>query len=107
MEDTTAYDALCDVAETLPQARIPDSTRDLLQVSTLTALKKTNNKVRGIAARDTFRRLVAKVLARQHQEQFRGIVRPLNFGLSNRSGTDSAVHLLQYLTDTNPEKSNC
>eukprot|EP00959_Pyramimonas_sp_CCMP1952_P214261 4483297-Pyramimonas_sp.AAC.1 len=75
MEDSTAYDALCDVAERLAQARIPPNIRDLLHVSTLTALNKPNNKVRGIAAGDSFRRLVAKCLARQCQQEFRDVVR--------------------------------
>ena len=60
MENDIAFEALCALAH----ARIPTEVRDALHTSTLTALKKPNNKVRGIAAGDTFRRLVAKTLAR-------------------------------------------
>ena len=32
----------------------------------------------------------------------RDTVWPLNFGLSDRSGTDAAIHLLRYITDNDP-----
>ena len=61
-----------------------------------------DNKVRGIASADALRRLVAKILARQYQSTFRRAVEPHNFGITDRSGTDATVHLLQYLTDMHP-----
>eukprot|EP00973_Karenia_brevis_P048052 6668348-Karenia_brevis.AAC.1 len=73
-------------------------------ISSLTALLKPNRRVRGIAAGDSFRRLVSKTLAKQFQQVLRAAVAPYNFGLCDRSGTDSAVHFLQYLTDENPSK---
>ena len=56
----------------------------------------------GISSGDTFRRLVAKTLARQFQDDLRAAVFPYNFGLCNRSGTDAAVHLLRSITDLDP-----
>ena len=104
LEDTVAFDVLFNVAELLARSHVPSSIRDVLQISTLTAIRKPNNKVRGIAAGDSFRRLVAKTMAKQFRPQLENAVKPFNFGLCDRSGTDSAVHLLQYLTDAYPGK---
>ena len=75
-----------------------------MKVSALTALVKPNNRIRGIAAGDSFRRLVTKAVARQYQEELRSAVFPHNVGLSDRSGTDAAIHLLRYLSDMHPDK---
>ena len=104
LENDTSFEALCEVAELLAQGRIPRRIADSLRISALTALSKPDNRVRGIAAADTLRRLVAKSLARQFQGIMRGAVAPHNFGISDRSGTDAAIHMLQYLTDALPAK---
>ena len=44
-------------------------------------------------------------MARQFQTELRQAVWPLNLGLSDRSGTDAAIHLLRHLTDANPDKA--
>ena len=46
----------------------------------------------------------AKQEAQQMQKDLRNAVWPFNFGLSDRSGTDSAVHYMQYLTDRYPDR---
>eukprot|EP00959_Pyramimonas_sp_CCMP1952_P229110 4790688-Pyramimonas_sp.AAC.1 len=83
---------------------MPNTIRDALHLSSLTALKKPNNRVRGISAGDTFRRLVAKTLARQYGESLQDAVWPLNFGLCNVSGTDAAIHYLRYMSEAYPRK---
>ena len=74
-----------------------------MSLSQLTALKKPNGRVCGICAGDTFRRLVAKCLARQHQRQLQAAVAPANFGLADRSGTDGLVHLIRAATEADAE----
>ena len=59
--------------------------------------------MRGICAGDTLRRLVAKTLARQKQQALREAVAPANFGLADRSGTDSLVHMVRTLTELDPQ----
>ena len=104
LEDDTALDVLYDVAQRVARAEIPTTIRDAMLFSSLTAILKPNSRVRGISAGDTFRRLVAKTLARQCHEALRTTVWPFNFGLHDRSGTDAAIHLIQYLTDADPDK---
>ena len=105
MEDDVAFDTLSDVAEIIAQAKIPIQVANMLRVSALIALNKADNKIRGIAAGDTLRRLVAKSMARQFQSVMRRHVEPYNFGISDHSGTDAAIHMLRYLTDASPTKS--
>eukprot|EP00973_Karenia_brevis_P041127 5690481-Karenia_brevis.AAC.1 len=75
-----------------------------MKISKLTALLKDNGRVRGIAAGDTSRRLVSKTIARQSQATLRSKVSPDNFGMCNRSGTDSLAHMINFLTDEDPSK---
>eukprot|EP00959_Pyramimonas_sp_CCMP1952_P318315 6660842-Pyramimonas_sp.AAC.1 len=71
------------MAERLGRAEVPQEIRDVMKISALTALKKPNNRMRGIASGDTFRLLVSKTLARQFQSELRSVVRPYNFGSSD------------------------
>ena len=99
-----AFNALYDVPQLLATAQVPECIVEVMRVSSMTALLKPNGRIRGIAAADSFRRLVAKTLARQKQDELRNAVWPYNFGLSNTSGTDTAVHFLQYLSDQYPDE---
>ena len=105
LEDDIAFDALYGVAQRLAKAEIPETVRDGLLYSSLTAILKPNSRVRGISSGDIFRRLVAKTLAKQFQNDLRQAVRPHNFGIYDRSGTDAAIHMLRYLTDVHPDKT--
>jgi hypothetical protein len=102
LEDDESLRLLTAAAELLAQAAVPAVVASAMKMSSITALLKDNGRVRGIAAGDTFRRLVSKALARQHGSEFRRAVAPANFGLSNRSGTDGLVHLLRSLAETDP-----
>ena len=99
LEDETALDSLCDVANLLAKAIVPQAIVDVLRIFPIAALKKDEDRVRGIAAGDTIRRLVAKTLAKQYQQILRQAALLHNFGLADRSGTDAAIHLLRYLID--------
>eukprot|EP00959_Pyramimonas_sp_CCMP1952_P407227 8534538-Pyramimonas_sp.AAC.1 len=81
LKDKVAFDALYDVAQRLAKTEIPHAIRDGLLFSSLTALLKPNTRLRGISSDDTFRRLVAKTLARQFQTPLREAVWPRNFGI--------------------------
>ena len=95
-------DALYDVGLILARAQIPSETSNFLKLARLTALLKPNGRIRGISSGDTFRRLISKCITRQKQEVLRALVEPHNFGISFKSGTDSLIHLLQYLLDEDP-----
>ena len=104
MECEIAFGALCNIAERVARAQLPEPIRSAMHVTSITALQKPNKKVRGISSGDCFRRLVAKTLARQYQDKLRTAISPLNFGLCNASGTDAAVHFLRYLSEAFPQK---
>ena len=57
--------------------------------------------VRGIATGTSFRRLVAKVLARQFSEQVEQACGPFQFALSTRAGTDCVGHAIGVATELN------
>eukprot|EP00959_Pyramimonas_sp_CCMP1952_P189265 3959053-Pyramimonas_sp.AAC.1 len=65
----------------------------------MTALQKPDNGVRGIAARDVFRRLVTRALAQQFAEQFAAATAAIQFALATRAGTDCAAMLLRSVLD--------
>ena len=65
----------------------------------MTALQKPDGGVRGIATGTSFRRLVAKTLARQFSKQVETTCAPFQFALSTRAGTDCVGHAIRALTD--------
>ena len=70
----------------------------------MTALAKGASKVRGIAAGDTFRRVVAKTLAQQLAQEFDEACSPYQFALSTRAGTDCVGHALREVSNQYPGK---
>ena len=74
------------------------------QFSQITTTLKPNGKIRGISAGDSFRRLTTKSIARQKQAIFRKLVAPANFRICEHSGTDTLAHILQALTDDDPDR---
>ena len=104
LDDDVGFQLFFCVCEKFPNGDIPSDVVGALKFSKLTALRKNNGKVRGVSAGDILRRLVSKVLARQFQKEFRCIAEPSNFGLCNRSGTDTLVHLIKFLLDESPDK---
>ena len=105
LEDDLSLDLLSTVAEFIAQANVPTRIVQTMSVSSITALKKRNGRVRGIAAGDTLRRLVAKTLARQSEEQLRNAAMPANFGLADRSGTDGLVHMVRTLLGSDSSRT--
>ena len=104
LEDDVAVDLLFAAASRLAHARVPECIISAMKMSKLTATLKPNGRVRGLSAGEVFRRLTSKCIARHMHYELREAVSALNFGLSNRSGTDALVHFLQYLSDARPNK---
>ena len=72
-----------------------------LMLATMSALEKRDGGVRGIATGTSFRRLVAKVLARQFSEQVEQACALFQFALSTRAGTDCVGHAIRVATKLN------
>ena len=69
----------------------------------MTALQKKDGGVRGIATGTSFRRLVAKTLARQFGAAVEATCAPFQFALSPRAGVDCVGHAGRVATDQNTE----
>ena len=65
----------------------------------MTALAKKDGGERGIATGTSFRRLVAKSLARQFAKDVESVCAPFQFALSTRAGTDCVEHAVRAMTD--------
>ena len=72
-------------------------------LATMTALQKKDGGVRGIATGSSFRRLVAKTLARQFGKAVEATCSPFRFALSTRAGTDCVGHAVRTATDRDPQ----
>ena len=72
-------------------------------MATMTAFQKKDGGVRGIATGTTFRRLVAKTLARQFSKVVEATCSPFQFALSTRAGVDCVGHAVRAATDMDPE----
>ena len=69
----------------------------------LTALTKPDGGVRGIVAGDVIRRFVARTMAQQMAEMVEQITAPNQYALSTRAGCECVAHVLQGLTELDPE----
>ena len=67
------------------------------------SFSKPDGGVRGIATGTSFRRLVAKTLARQFMKVVESTCAPFQFALSTRAGTDCVGHTIRAMTDDDPE----
>ena len=65
----------------------------------MTALVKKDGGVRGIATGTSFRRLVAKSLARQFAKEVESVCALFQFASSTRAGTDRVGHAVLAMTD--------
>ena len=80
----------------------PKEAMNLFKMATMTALMKKDGGVRGIATGTTFRRLVARTLARQNMREVEKTCTPFQFALSTRAGTDCVAHAVRATTDLGP-----
>ena len=93
---------LLHAAEDFARGQVPDDVCHALMLATMTGINKRDGGVRGIATGTSFRRLVAKVLARQFSEAVEATCAPFQFALSTRAGTDCVGHAIRVATELNP-----
>ena len=89
-------------AQDFAQGNIPEPISVAFMTSSMTALLKDSGGIRGIATSTSFRRLVAKTLARQYGGAVEAACAPYQFALSTRAGTDCVGHVVRLLTDEKP-----
>ena len=76
-------------AQRLALADVPEVIATALRLGRMVALRKPNGRVRGLVMGGTFRRLVARTLARQ-------------FSLGTRAGTEAAARAVRALCERDP-----
>ena len=90
-------------ASVLAKARAPPTVSAALALASMTALRKPDGGVRGIATGDAFRRLVSRALAKTWAATFDEATRPFQHALSARSGMDALVARLRVALETDPD----
>ena len=100
-EDCTKF---FEISQAFTQAKLPEEIVSALRVGQMTALQKPNGGIRGIVVGDVIRRLVAKTLAKQFMTRFEDATKPFQCALSTRAGCESIAHVVQVMTDRDP---NC
>ena len=103
VDDRETLHLLLRAAEDLARAKAPETVTRAFTMSTMTALQKKDGGVRGIATGTSFRRLVARTLARQFGKEVEAVCAPFQFALSTRAGTDCVGHVIRVLTDADTE----
>ena len=103
LEDAETLHLPFRAAEDLARAEAPEPITKAFMSATMTALLKHDGGVRGIASGTSFRRLVAKTMARQFGKAVEAACAPFQFALSTRAGTDCVGHAVRAMTDANPE----
>ena len=101
LDDAETSHLLYRAAEDLARAHAPESITRAFMCA-MTALQKQDGGVRGIATGTSFRRLVAKTLARQFGKAVEAVCSPYQFALSTRVGTDCVGHAIRAFTDADP-----
>ena len=102
LDDSEVFQLLFRAAEDCASASMPETVRRAFMSASKTALQKPDGGVRGIATGTSFRRLVARTLARQFGKAVEATCAPFQFALSTRAGTDCVGHAIRAVTNTNP-----
>ncbi|CAE7942855.1 unnamed protein product, partial [Symbiodinium sp. KB8] len=97
-----AIELLAEACALLAQACVPTKECKALAMARLTALRKPDGGVRGIATGDTFRRLVSKTFAREWVAKFDQATRPFQLALQARAGTDALAAHVRAALETRP-----
>ena len=69
----------------------------------MTALSKPDGGVRGIVVGDIIRRLVARSIAKQITKKVEAKTAPFQYALSTKAGCECVAHILQSMTDLDPD----
>ena len=99
LDDGELFQLLYLAAQDFADGSAPAEVCQALTRATMTALRKTDGGVRGNATGTSFRRLVAKSLARQFGQEVERVCSPFQFALSTRAGVDCVGHAVRIATD--------
>ena len=103
LDDREGLLLLTAAAEDFARGDVPHCIFSAFTLATITALQKRRGGVSGIATGTSFRRLVAKTLARQLMGEVEQSCAPFQFALSTRAGTDCVGHAIRAVTERQPD----
>ena len=83
----------------MARGNVPPLVASAFMSARLTALVKPAGGVRGIATGTSFRRLVARTLARQFGDEVENACAPFQFAMSTRASTDCVGHAARLLSE--------
>ena len=93
------------MASLFAAGQVPHDILKAIRLGRLTALQKPDGGVRGIVVGDTFTRLVARTLAKQISKRVEAATAPFQYALKTKAGCECVAHVLQTLTDLDPEST--
>ena len=99
IDDAETLQVLGLAAADFARGTVPRNAMHCFTMATLTALQKKDGGVRGIATGTTFRRLVAKSVAKQFSKDVEAACAPFQFALSTRAGVDCVGHAVRSITE--------
>ena len=85
------------------RGQVPVDILPLIRLGRITALRKPSGGIRGIVVGDVFRRLVARTIAQQINPAVERATAPFQYALTTRAGVECVAHVIQTLTDVDPE----
>ena len=97
LDDAELLGLLSSAAEDFARAAVPGEAMRPFMLASMTALQKRDGRVRGIATGTSFRRLVAKTLARQFGREVEEACSPFQFALSTTDCVGHAVRVLRQM----------
>ena len=103
LESEAASELLTQVASLFAVGQVLHDILEAIRLGRLTALQKPDGGVRGIVVGDIFRRLVARTMAKQISKRVEAATAPFQYALKTKAGCECVAHVLQTLTDLDPE----
>ena len=100
LQDVESQELLAYAATRVARAQLPPTVAAGVAMARLTALRKPDGGVRGIATGDAFRRLVARTLAKQWAPTIDQATRSFQFAMQFRAGTNALVLSVRAALDT-------
>ena len=102
LSNPSHFQLLFRAAEQLARGDIPAAVVDVVRLGRMIALQKPDGGVRGIVVGDVLRRLVGRTIAQQVMSAVKRYTAPFQYALKTRAGTECVAHMLQALTEADP-----
>ena len=85
--------------------RLPDAVRPLFFGANLTALRKKDGGIRPIAAGNTLRRMVCRIVSDRLAKEMSGVLQPFQLGYACRGGAEAEAHAARLFASNLTEES--